>query len=167
MAEHYLATYLNDHRAGAEAGLELLGHVERTHRGTPVGEFAAELRADVAADCRELEGVMARLGVTMSIPRKVAGWFADKMAALKLHLDDPAGGALRLLELLEGLSLGIEGKRLLWRSLSAAAESRPELRGPDYGRLVQRAEEQRRAVELVRLEAAKAALGCPHAVTSP
>ena len=70
-----------------------------------------------------------------------------------------AGGALRLLEILEALSAGIEGKRLLWRALAAVAEDAPALRLTDYGRLEQRAQEQRQRVEMARLETAKTALG--------
>jgi hypothetical protein len=51
---------------------------------------------------------------------------------------------LRQLEIWEALSLGIEGKRLLWRSLAARAEATPDLQGTDYGLLQQRADEQRR-----------------------
>jgi hypothetical protein len=147
--------------AGSVAALELLEHLETAHAGTATGRFAAELRADIVADRQELQALMARLHVSASPPRKAAAWLAEKATELKLRLDDPAGGALRLLEILEAVSVGIEGKRLLWRSLAAAAEGAPALRGPDYGRLEQRAEEQRRRVEPVRLEAAKAALGTP------
>jgi hypothetical protein len=168
MAEQHLATYLNDHLAGSEVALELLGHLERGHAGTPVGRFAAELRAEITADRRELEALMARLHVAVSRPRQAAAWLGEKVTELKLRLDDPAGGALRLLEVFDGLSIGIEGKRLLWRSLAAAAERTPALGGTDYGRLERRAEEQRRCVETVRVEAAKAALGsAPPAGAAP
>ena len=49
---------------------------------------------------------------------------------VKLRLDDPSGGALHRLEALEAVSVGIEGKRLLWRALAAAAEGTPGLPGP-------------------------------------
>ena len=74
-------------------------------------------------------------------------------------MDDPADGPLRLLETLEAVSVGIEGKRLLWRALASAAEQAPSLRGIDYGCLEERAVEQRHRVEAVRLDAAKASLG--------
>ena len=102
---------------------------------------------------------MARLGVPTSAPRRAAAWLAEKLTELKLRLDDPAGGPLRLLETLEAVSVGIEGKRLLWLALAAAAESAPELRVTDYGRLERRAEEQRQRVEVLRPEAARTALG--------
>lgn len=161
MAEQSLATYLNDHMAGAEAAVELLKHLEGARAGTPAAPFAAALRSDIEADRRQLEALMARLQVAVSRPRTATAWLAEKGAELKLRLDDPAAGPLRLLEVLEAVSVGIEGKRLLWRSLAAAAEDRPDLRGTDYEVLVRRAEDQRRRVERERLEAAKAALGDP------
>jgi hypothetical protein len=89
---------------------------------------------------------------------QAAAWLWEKMAEIKLRLDDPANGPLHLFEALEAVALGIEGKRALWRSLAAAAEDHSRLGGTDYGCLEQRADEQRRRVETVRLEAAKAAL---------
>jgi hypothetical protein len=158
MAEQHVATYLNDHLAGSVSALELLQHLERAHAGTPVATFATELRTDILADRQELEALMAQLKLAVSRPRKAAMWLAEKVTELKLELDDPAGGALRLLEVCEAVSVGIEGKRLLWRALAAAAEATSRLRTTDYARLEKRAEEQRRRVEAVRLEAARAAL---------
>jgi hypothetical protein len=159
MSDQHVATYLNDHLAGSVVALELLAHLEAAHAGMALEHFLAELRADIEADRGELEALMGRLQVAVSVPRKATAWVTEKVTQLKLKADDPAGGALRLLEALEAVSLGIEGKASLWRSLAAAAEDNPGFRGPDYGRLEQRAEEQRRRVEPVRLEAAKAALG--------
>jgi hypothetical protein len=158
MADKHIATYLNDHLAGAAAALELLEHLETEHAGTDVGRFAAELRADIATDREELEALINRLGVSESRTRKAAGWLGEKAAQLKLRLDDLTDGALRLHETLEALSLGIEGKRSLWRALAAAAEDSPALRVADYEALARRAEDQRGRVEVKRLEAARKAL---------
>jgi hypothetical protein len=159
MSDQRLATYLNDHLAGAVAALELMEHVERAYAGTPVERLVAAVRADVSADRDELEAFMRRLGVTESGPRKAAGWLAERVARLKLRLDDPSGGSLRLLETLEAIALGIEGKLALWRALGTVAGSVPELQGVDYDRLARRAGEQRDRLEPARLEAARAALG--------
>jgi hypothetical protein len=112
----------------------------------------------VAADRQELEALMGQLHIPVSRIRQVTAWLAEKLAALKLRLDDPAGRALRRLEALEAVVLGIEGKRALWRALDAATAEGPWLRGVDYARLSQRAEEQRQRVEAVRLTAATTAL---------
>lgn len=159
----YLATYLNDHLSGSEAALELLDHVSTTHGGQPAARFAAELRGEIAADRQELESLMARLDVPRSHLRTMAAWLSEKLARLKLRADDRSDGPLHLLEVWDALSVGIEGKRLLWRALAEAATRRPELTGPDYRRLEGRAEDQRRRVETTRLEAAREALGAPPA----
>lgn len=73
------------------------------------------------------------------------------------YLNDHLAGSTRL-EALDALSAGIEGKRLLWRALAAAAEDAPALHGVDYERLTGRAEEQRDRVETLRRDAARRAL---------
>jgi hypothetical protein len=158
MADEHIATYLNDHLAGSVAALELLEHLESAHAGTPLERFAAELRADVAADRQELEAIMDRLHIAQSRTRQAAVWLTEKITELKLRLDDPAGGPLRLLEALEAVALGIDGKLALWRALAVASEAMPALQLADYERLAQRAQEQRGRVEEVRLIAAKKAL---------
>jgi hypothetical protein len=83
---------------------------------------------------------------------------AEKMAELKLRIDDPQARTLRLFESLEALSLGIEGKRSLWHALKAVAEKSPSLRIIDYERLIRRAQEQRDQVEALRIDTARKAL---------
>lgn len=158
MPEKHIATYLNDHLAGSVTALDLLENLAGRHSGTPLEPFFRDLYADIVADREELEGVMKRLGVGASQPRRAAAWLASKMAELKLRLDDPSGGPLGLLEAVEAVSLGIEGKRSLWRSLAAVAEDDSAVRGPDYAALEERALEQRRRLEPVRLDAARTAL---------
>lgn len=158
MAKHHVGTYLNDHLAGSVVALELLEYLEGQSSETALRHFVAGLRADIVEDRRELEGLMGRLGVMRSGPRQAMAWLGEKATELKLRLDDLAGGELRVLEALEAVALGIDGKRALWRSLAAAAANEPALRGPDYARLERRAEEQRGRIEAVRLEAARAAL---------
>jgi hypothetical protein len=158
MANDYLATYLNDHLAGAVAALDLLAYLQAANAGTPVGTFLTELRADVTRDRDELEALMGRLQVSVSRTRQATAWVAQKIAELKLRLDDPAGGPLRLLEGLDALAVGIEGKLALWEALAVAADDAPALQVADYEALAGRAEEQRCRLETVRLQAARTAL---------
>jgi hypothetical protein len=159
MANAHLATYLNDHLAGAVAAIELLGHLAAAQAGTALEPVLAEVRAEVAADRQELEALMARLQIAQSRPRQATAWLAEKTTQLKLLVDDLSGGPLRLLEGLEAVAIGIEGKQALWRSLATVAAEIADLQGVDYERLQQRGEEQRQRVEVMRLEAAKTALG--------
>jgi len=158
MANKHIATYLNDHLAGSVVAIELMENLESVYTGTWVPDFIRELRADIEADREELRALMERLEVTESSTRKASAWLTEKVTQLKLRLDDPTQGDLRLFESLEALSLGIEGKRSLWLALSTAAQVSPFLRITDYERLKQRAEEQRTRVETKRLEVAKEAL---------
>jgi hypothetical protein len=159
MVNQNLATYLNDHLAGSVVAIELLERLEAA--GTQMAPTLAQVRADIEADRAELREFMRQLQIAESRPRKVTGWIAEKFSQLKLRLDDPAGGSLRLLESLELVALGIQGKLALWRALSAAAEVDPALRVVDYERLAGRAQDQWQRVEALRLEAAKAALARP------
>lgn len=158
MGNEHLATYLNDHMAGSVAALKLLEHLLETHTDSDLIAFFSHLRDDIGTDRNELSGLMKLLDISESRPRKASAWFAEKMTELKLSIDDPQGGTLRLFESLEGLSLGIEGKRSLWIALSSAAEKSPSLRIVDYERLKKRAQEQRDRVERLRIETAKKAL---------
>ena len=158
MADDYIATYLNDHLAGSVVAVELMENLETVYAGQPIADFIAKLRADIEVDILELEALMGQLQISESRTRKASAWLTEKFTQLKLRLDDPAHGDLRLFESLEALSLGIEGKRSLWLALSAAAELSPQLRIANYQRLQQRAEEQRARVEGQRLELARKAL---------
>ncbi len=155
MVKKQLATYLNDHLAGSVTALELLSSLETDQGDTELAHFASDLRAEIEADQQELEDLMERLQIPKSGPRQVAGWLAEKAAQVKLRLDDSSDGALHLLESLEILVLGIEGKYRLWCALAAAAV--PGLQLTDYERLTKRAEAQQQRVETIRLAAAKVA----------
>jgi hypothetical protein len=63
---------------------------------------------------------MGRLRISPTPHRKAMAWMGEKLAEIKLRLDDPGCGPLHLLEALEAIAIGIEGKRALWRALAAA-----------------------------------------------
>jgi hypothetical protein len=158
MANESLTTYLNDHLAGSVVALELLDHLEADGAATAQASALAGVHADIEADRQELEAFMVQLGIAVSAPRKATGWLVEKLSELKLHFDDAGDGALRRLEALETVSLGIAGKQALWDAL-AAVEDAPELNGLDYARLGRRAATQRAVVEELRLRAAQEAFG--------
>jgi hypothetical protein len=99
------------------------------------------------------------LGGTESKVRKAAAWLTEKVGEAKLALDNTGNGQLQLVEALEALGLGIQGKLGLWRALSATLSDEPEIRKLDLARLEQRAGNQFDRVEAQRLLAAKAAFG--------
>lgn len=158
MSTDPLTTYLNDHLVGAVVALSLLEHLQRVHRGEPLERFFRDLSGEIESDRAELEELMARLGAARSGLRRSAAWVTEKATELKLRLDDPRGGPLRLLEALDALVGGVEGKRALWAALRAAADVQPRLRQLDFDRLERRALDQKDRLEAQRLDAARQAL---------
>jgi hypothetical protein len=146
----HLAVYLNDHLAGSSAALEMLGHLRNI---AGLAGWVDTIREAIAQDRQQLETVMEKAGIAQSAARQAAAWMGEKLAELKMRLDDRKQGALARLELLEALAIGIDGKSAMWMALSACARS-TGLEGVDYGLLIRRAAQQRAAVEARRIEAA-------------
>jgi hypothetical protein len=151
-----IETYLQDHYAGGIGALELIEHSIKSHAGTPLAAFFAELHGDIKADHEQLHNLMTTLGVTGSDARNAGAWIAEKFSRAKLGFSGGEPSGLRLLQTLEGLVLGITGKQLLWRALQAVRQSSPALQQTDFKRLEKRAIEQSGRVEIKRLETARA-----------
>ena len=155
MSKQDLTIYLNDHLAGSVGALELVDHLIETYRGKPLEQFCKDLRDEIEADQSTLEKLIETLGWKESAMRKAEAWVAEKLSRAKIRLSDSQEGQMGLLHALEGLVLGITGKRGLWDALAAAAETMPQLRELDYARLENRAIEQRDRIEAKRLEVAR------------
>ena len=151
-----LTTYLNDHLAGATAGLELVEALRDQHADEPLGRFAAQLSSEIEADRHTLEELAERVGPGGSPLKEAGAWLAEKVSRLKLGR--PAAGELGTFEALEALALGILGKKALWDALEAAASQDPRLSGLKFGELSRRAQAQHARVEDERLTTARTAL---------
>ena len=150
-----LLTYLNDHLAGSVAAVELLSHlVQGSHNGG-MKAFFLRLRKEIEEDQNVLRDFVKSIGGEESTMKKVGAWLMEKVTRLKLRQETDDNG-FGVFEALEGLALGIQGKRALWRSLSVAGI----LGGPhlDYPRLGKRAAEQFEQVHAKCLELAPTAL---------
>ena len=156
MSREVFSTYLNDHLAGSVAALELVDHLRAAAEGTPLEQLFVALRSEIEEDQEVLRTLLRRRGGTESKIRKAAAWLTEKLGEAKLKLDDTGTGELELLEALETLGLGIQGKLGLWHALEAAEV--PELRGLDLARLKQRAVDQHGRIEAERLRVARRAL---------
>lgn len=156
MSKSNLATYLNDHLAGSVVALQLMEYLRDSNKDTDLARFLDELYDDVDADRDILENLMKRLEISVSTPRTAVAWLTEKFGEIKLRMDDPSGGPLQVLEALEAIAIGIDGKRALWRALAAAHVV--GLTETELQQLSQRAAEQRDRVESYRLEAARLAL---------
>lgn len=150
-----LSSYLNDHLAGSVGALELLERLIEVYEGKPFGRFFRDLRSEIDADQETLKELIAKLGEKESAVRKAGAWIIEKLSRAKIQLGETQEGQLGLFLALEGLALGIHGKRALWRAMAAASERTPHLRGLDYATLEKRAAAQHDLVEAKRLEVAR------------
>jgi hypothetical protein len=139
-----LTTYLDDHLAGARAALALIDRLEPDPRD---GLDLVSLHRDVEDDREVLVALLESLGEGPNRLKQAAGWIGEMLSRPKLA-DDEALGRLEALEL---LSLGILGKRELWRALAAIREEDPRLAGISFDRLDARAVDQYERVERARL----------------
>jgi hypothetical protein len=158
VASKYLGIYLNDHFAGSTGGLELIKRAAGEHEGTPLGAFLAGLKTEIEADRRELEAIMEQLGVTPDPLKQAVAWAGEKAGRLKLNGELRGTSPLTPCIELEALSLGIEGKRLMWVAFSAVEPVAREIGAERLDRLIARAAEQREQVERHRIEQARIAL---------
>jgi len=120
-----LATYLNDHLAGARGGIELAeSYLSSCDDRSPGREVITQIRRDLEDDQQALEQVMVVLGVERSLARQGLGWLAEKVTQIKIH--EGSSQALHLLMMVEALSSGSMGRLGLLDRLAS-------LEAPDQG----------------------------------
>ena len=159
MNRDILASYLNDHLAGSVAALELVERLRRLSQGTYREQMFLSLGQEIEEDQQIVKLLLWSVGGKESKVRKAAAWLTEKIGEAKLELDDSGNGQLRLLEGLETLGLGIQGKLGLWRALNAVSSQDGEIGKLDLTRLERRARNQFERVEAERLLVARAAFG--------
>ena len=150
-----LGTYLNDHLAGSEAGLQLIARLAEGYPNTEFAQGMTALHAEITQDQQALQRLLEQVAGGGSTIKQVAGWVAEKLTRLKLGLT--TAEPLALFEALEALSLGILGKRALWRALSVIAADTLNVSDVNLADLERRALDQWERVEAWRLSAAERA----------
>jgi len=152
-----LATYLNDHFAGSMTGVELARRSRDANDGSELGVLLGRLSAEIEEDRVTLESVMDEVGAGRDRVKIAAAWVGEKAGRLKPNGQLIGYSPLSRVVELEGLSEGIEAKRLLWAALEPLED--PRLAAFDFGRLTERAARQRTELEPFRLAAAQTAFG--------
>ena len=154
-----LAIYLNDHLAGATAGLELARRALQENDENDYGRFLATLADEIDQDRRTLMEVMKRLTIPRSKVKVSAAWALEKVGRMKLNGRIRGYSPLSRLIELEGLAGGIEAKRAMWLALLRTRAGDERLEDFALDALVARAEDQRQRLEPHRLSAAIEAVG--------
>ena len=158
LGRDYLKIYLEDHYAGSTAGLELARRTAGANKGTPYGDVLEEVARDIDEDREALRAIMATLGVGPDRFKVAGAWAGEKAGRLKLngHLTGYSPQS-RVVEL-EGLVVGVTGKRCLWNALRHIAPLEPRLDMEQLDRLVERANRQLEVLEELRLKAVSEAV---------
>ena len=153
-----LRIYLNDHLAASVGGAELARRSQSNNEDNEYGEFLKRLVADIEDDRESLEQIMDKLGIPRDPVKQKAAWFLEKAGRLKLNGQLTGYSPLsRLLEL-EGLAVGIDAKKALWRSLQEVLATDERVPSGLLESLAGRADEQRKEAESFRIKAAQGAL---------
>jgi hypothetical protein len=142
-------------------GVALARKLRSRFEGTERGAFFGQLAADVEDDLDTLDTIMASLQVRPNVVKHASGWVGEKISRVKLNPWFNGSSRLTVMLEIEVLSLGVEGKLSLWRSLQVIAPATPGLKPPLLDQLVVRAEEQRDGLERERLIESKAVLPLP------
>ena len=156
-----LGIYLNDHLAGATAGVELAHRMARSHTGPGAGRTMQRLADEIARDRSALQDIMAGLGIPARAYKVYAGWIGEKAGRLKLNGRLRSRSPLSNLEELEMLRLGVEGKAAGWRTLRVLADSDPRLDSARLDGLMSRARGQADLLEELRVRAADEVIAVP------
>jgi hypothetical protein len=157
MSDKLLHIYINDHLAGATAGIEVAKRCLSNNRGTPLGDFLDGFLSEIIEDRATTESVLAATGGKKDPIKPALGWFAEKVGRLKLNGQIRGYSPLSRVEELEGLSAGVEAKRAMWMSFQLLND--PRISGFDFDQLDKRGARQREGLETFRREAAEMALG--------
>ena len=147
-----LTAYLHDHLTGADAATQLVDRLQRTYGGTPMATLFASLHRRFLAERHEVETLLSDLGASRFSAKRAVGSAAGQVLRV---VTGTARDRLTLFQSLEGLAIGVQGKRCMWRALQAVE---PPLRAP-LGTLEADAVKQWEEIERCRLELAASVLG--------
>ena len=146
-----LDSYLNDHLAGSISALEIIDHWAEVHKGESLGSFFVEIEKEIKADQDTLRDIMRTLGVEESKVRKAGAWAAEKFGRARLNIAGDEPDSLGLVLTLEGLIMGVTGKKMLWTTLAVA--KLPLLNSYNFEQLQCQAGQQLERIEAQRISA--------------
>ncbi|MFL0580751.1 hypothetical protein [Dietzia sp. 179-F 9C3 NHS] len=149
MTTEMLHTYLQDHHAGAAAGVDLFRRVAEDHHDPHVREVVSRLGDQIEEDKRSLEDLMSLVGTSPSPLKDLPARAAEKVGQLKPNQRLAERSPLSDLLELEALTLAVTGKELGWKALIDIAD--PRLPRATLDKLSTRAREQGEELERLRL----------------
>jgi hypothetical protein len=142
-----LVIYLRDHLSGSDTALRIVQRLGSTHQGTEDGVLFRRLSEEFEQERSAVRALLTQLGASGRSIKRATG------VASGIVLSMTAGGEagdLSLLRTLEALSIGVQGKRCMWRALQNLATAPATARGLDFVELEAQAIRQWEAIETRR-----------------
>ena len=138
----YLSTYLQDHRAGAEMGVNLAQRLRDENEGTPYEDFLTLLAAADRGGRAHARGDDGGFGVDKALLKTAGAKVGEVLGRLKPNEQLTSYSPLSRVQELEMLRSGVQGKLALWDSLYEISETDDRLDPDGLQSLVERAESQ-------------------------
>lgn len=157
----YLRIYLNDHLAVLSWSTGLARRSLKRHERSTLGAYLQTLLEELQAERTALEALMERCGMPRNRVKQFAASAGEKLGRLKLNGHVLGPSPLSRVVELDSLCAAVDFKLNLWRSLAHLAASDERIAEVSTGRLIERAQAQRAALESHRLEAVGRAFGRP------
>ena len=138
-----LIAYLRDHLSGADMALRVVHHAGSAHTGTDAPLFR-RLAKEFEEDHAVVRALLNRLGASGRSIKRAAGYASGAVLSVTAG-GEP--GDLSLLRTLEGLAIGVQGKRCLWRALQNLSAPPRTVEGMNFTDLEAKAVRQWEAIE--------------------
>jgi hypothetical protein len=139
-----LITYLREHLSGADFAIIVVDRLRYTHAGTREGGLFARLSAEFKGDRDVVRALLGQLGASDRSVKRLASHASAAVISLTAG-GEP--GDLSLLRTLEALSIGVQGKRCMWRALQAVETHVRPPTDKSFSELESKAVEQWDAIE--------------------
>lgn len=117
-----LAAYLREHLTGSDAAIQVVDRLRLVHAGTQEGRLFASLFDEFREERDVVRSLLEEIGGSPLSIKRLAGQAGGAMGQFA------AGGErgdLSLFRTLEGLAIGVQGKRCLWRALQSLLDDQP------------------------------------------
>ena len=143
-----LIAYLRDHLSGSDVAIRVVHRLGLSHQGTEDGPLFRRLSQELEEDRSVVRLLLTRLGASGRSLKRAAGYASGTVLTVTAG-GEP--GDLSLVRTLEALSIGVQGKRCLWRALQNLRPAPLRLDGMDFVELEAKAVRQWEAIEERRL----------------
>lgn len=139
-----LAAYLREHLAGSDAAIEVVERLRLTHAGSQEGRLFASLFDEFREEREVVRLLLEQIGASRFSLKRIAG---QASGAALMVVNGGERGELSLFRTLEGLAIGVQGKRCMWRALESLLGDQPIPSARSLGGLEAMAVRQWEAIE--------------------